>query len=113
MMRVLIGEPSEEVRELLVHMLGRLGHEACSADPGSSNGFVPDLMLFEPASEAHLALAASLRDRDPGFPLVACSVKPPSPASRALDPVRHLLKPFTRVELAAAVEEAARACRSE
>ncbi|MBA2462208.1 MAG: hypothetical protein H0V45_10675 [Actinobacteria bacterium] len=67
------------------------------------------MFLFEPAAAKYLELAASLRRRDPELPLVLCSIQPPTAETRALRPVRHLLKPFVRADLAAAVERAARA----
>lgn len=103
MTKVLIGEPSAEVRELLVHVLRLLGHEPLVVDAGSPAAPVPDVFLFEPAAATQLELARALRERDPELPLVACSILPPSEATRALSPAAHVLKPFRRAELAAAV----------
>ena len=107
MARILIGEPSAEVRELLVRILARLGHEPLVPNPDGEQP-LPDIFLFEPEADEFLSLAATLRRRRPELPLVICSVCPPSAETRALAPVRHLLKPFVRAELVDALETAAR-----
>ena len=106
MARVLIAEPVEEIRTLLGLIIAQLGHQ-----PSFANGELPDeldvdVALIEPAAAAGLQLATALRDREEEVPIVFVSVEPPSPRTRALSPVRHVVKPFQRVELARALEAA-------
>lgn len=100
MARILIGEPDPEVRQLLTYLVARLGHEPLQ--PGDDD--VADVYLFEPASPVCLELARKLRREQPGLALVALSIEPPCAGTRALAPIRHLMKPFVRSELAAALE---------
>ena len=104
MARVLILEPDEEIRELFAHMLTRLGHEPLtSAEEAGSC----DAVLLEPAWEPGVALTWRLRHERRDLPVIAASVlsSPPGGAS-PLPVVRHLVKPFTLVQLADAVAEA-------
>lgn len=103
MARILIGEPFPEVSQLLVHVLSRLGHEPVLAPADGRAVPVPDVFLFEPDSAEQLERARALRSRAPELPLVVCSILPPTEATRALSPAAHVLKPFRRAELAAAV----------
>ena len=100
MARILIGEPDHEVRQLLTFVVARLGHEPIQ----SGDADAADVYLFEPAAPACLELAQQLRREQPGLALVALSINPPCPRTRALAPIRHLMKPFIRSELAAALE---------
>ena len=108
MTKVLIGEPSAEVRALLVRIVALLGHEPVIADAETPSAPVPDVFIFESVDPEQLELARALRGRSPKLPLVVCSILPPSEDTRALSPAAHVLKPFRRSELAAAV---ALACR--
>lgn len=109
MARILIGEPADEIRMLLDVHLRRLGHEPVhvdgveGADPGGAGA-----AILEPAAPGLLALARALRELRPDFPLVFISTESQSPATRELAPVRHILKPFERNELVAAVAAALR-----
>ena len=62
--------------------------------------------LLEPAAPGFLELARALRALRPELPLVFVSTEPPSNATRELRPVRHILKPFERSQLAQAIEAA-------
>lgn len=103
MVRILIGEPADDVRELLVHQLRRLGHEPVALEGAVPPDELPDLFLFEPDSPELLELARALRARAADLPIVVCSIHPPLPETKALAPVHHLQKPFHGSELAAAV----------
>lgn len=113
MARVLIGEPSPEVRDLLVRLLVLDGHEAAVLDDESAAGTIPDVYVFEPDSPQALELAHALRRRSPGLALVVCSIHPATPETRELEPVEHLLKPFRRADLAAAIAGALAAAPSD
>ena len=91
MARIAVSEPSAETRELIECLLARLHHEV--AAPGER----PDAILHEPGPRA---TAPEPLDA----PLVIVSIYPPSPASEALGPVCHLMKPFTLAELERALE---------
>lgn len=112
---VIVGSRLQAADLLQLHAARRqhhdrhLGHEPYVCDTETGAPPLPDVFLFEPAAAKYLELAASLRRRDPELPLVLCSIQPPTAETRALRPVRHLLKPFVRADLAAAVEQAARA----
>lgn len=100
MARILIGEPDDEVRRLLTFVVTRLGHEP--VEPVDARNV--DVYLFEPASSDCLELAQRLRRERPELALVALSINPPCARTRELAPIRHLMKPFARAELAAALE---------
>jgi CheY-like chemotaxis protein len=100
--RVLIDEPTEEIRELVARLVGLLGHQVIR----TSEGELPDVVVFEPAAEGPLRRAQELRLRAPHVPIVACSLKEPSAETRALEPAAHLLKPFRLAELKAALDAA-------
>src|SRR5207253_8646581 len=105
MARVLIAEPYPEVRELLSHILTRLGHETVlQSNENAPRGI--DLFLAEPASPGTLELAQALRAQRPELPIVVVSFLPQPATWTALSPAAYLLKPFTVVELEAAVESA-------
>jgi CheY-like chemotaxis protein len=99
--RILIAEPDIEVRELFAHAVKRLGHEFVEADDASVE--TVDAALVEPASSPALALARRLRTQRPELAIVIVSIHSRNPASRALKPVAHLVKPFERRDLEAAL----------
>jgi CheY-like chemotaxis protein len=100
MARVLIAEPSADVRALLERSIVRLGHEPVVHDRrvavASDDA---DVLLLEPAFNGGLELALQLREQQPELPIVICSIFPPSPQLQQLDPVAHVLKPFQRDSL--------------
>lgn len=104
--RILIGDPTPEIRALLGLVAERLGHEASFADDAASADVEVDAALIEPADGALLELAVALRSRRPELPIVFVSIAPPSAETRALYPIRHLLKPFVISELGSAIEAA-------
>jgi len=101
MARVLIAEPSADVRALLERSIVRLGHEPVVHDRRTTEAEAAeaDVLLLEPAFNGGLELAQSLRDLRPALPIVICSIFPPSPQLQRLDPVAHVLKPFQRDSL--------------
>jgi CheY-like chemotaxis protein len=97
MARILIAEPDKEVRELFGHALARLGHEAVRPDDPSVEEV--DAALVEPASLPALALARRLRMLRPELAIIVVSIHSRNPASHALKPVAHLVKPPKRQAL--------------
>ncbi|MFL6039515.1 MAG: hypothetical protein ACJ74B_12875, partial [Gaiellaceae bacterium] len=63
----------------------------------------PELMILEPASADGLAAAAKLRRRLEDLPIICASIEPPSVASKQLQPVAYLIKPFPLAELERAI----------
>ncbi len=106
MAAVLVVEPHPEVRELLVRIVGRLGHEALVDDgrpPGEWEGV--DAVLVEPACEGSLeAVAPLVRER--GAALLCVSIYPPFAEATALTPAAYLQKPFSLADLERALASA-------
>jgi len=103
--RILIAEPYPEVRELLGLIVKRLGHTPVVRRAGEALRDV-DLIVAEPAAPGSLELAQALRAAQPGLPIVVVSFLPQPPTWTALEPAAYVLKPFTVVQLEAAVEGA-------
>ena len=100
MARVLIAEPSSDVRALLERSIVRLGHEPVVHDRRTADtAGGADVLLLEPAFNGGMELALQLRESHPDLPIVICSIFPPSPQLQQLDPVAHVLKPFQRDSL--------------
>ncbi len=97
---IAIREPQDDVRLLIEHVLGRLGH----VTPGAGSEDRADLLIVEPASPLELAEARRLREARPDLPIVCVSIAPPSPEALALEPAAYLVKPFTIAELRSTVE---------
>lgn len=98
--RILIAEPHADVRSLFEFVVERLGHEPLSISRGDGSDLPPiDAALVEPAAPSALALAESLRRRQPELPIVCASIFPPEPAALALGPLAYLEKPFGLSEL--------------
>jgi len=102
MARILICDPSEDIRLLLAEMVGRLGHEPLEWRGGHD---VPeaDAIVLEPADRASYALARSAARR---VPIVCASIHAPSRERNGLVPSAYLVKPFSLSELAAALAAA-------
>ena len=100
MAKVVVIEPQPEVRELLLRIAVRLGHEAVAYESEQDLADV-DVLLLEPAAvngpEAARAAGAV------GAAIVCISIYPPSDETRALDPVAFLHKPFALVDLERAI----------
>jgi DNA-binding response OmpR family regulator len=105
MARILIHEPHPDVRVLLAAVVRRAGHDPVGHGE-LTNGDAPELMILEPASADGLAAAARLRRRLEDLPIICASIEPPSVATKALEPVAYLVKPFRLGELEAAIARA-------
>ena len=105
MARILIHEPHPDVRVLLAAVVSRAGHDPVGHGE-LTNGDTPELMILEPASADGLAAAAKLRRRLEDLPIICTSIEPPTLATRALQPVAYLLKPFRLGELEAEIQRA-------
>lgn len=107
MSRVLIAEPSADVRALLERVVVRAGHEATHYQR-SRHGQLPavDVLLLEPSLVGGIELASRLRAEQPHVAIVICSIFSPGPHSQELDPVAHVLKPFSREGLEEALRVA-------
>jgi CheY-like chemotaxis protein len=99
--RILVLEPEPEIRELVCRVAERLGHEVVTED--SVDGLTIDAVVVEPEGGRGLELATRLRTRAPDLPLICTSIAPPSPATRALEPRAHLVKPYTLRDLSQAL----------
>ena len=106
MARILIGEPDAEIRNLLEVNVRRLGHEPVIADGSRPLDAAAAAAVLEPSAPDQLELAHRLRQLRADLPLIFVSTEPSTVETRALAPVQHLLKPFQRSELAAAIEAA-------
>lgn len=94
-------EPVDEIRTLLGLIVVQLGHQAEFLEPRPE----VDVAVIEPVGQG-IEVAAALRQSRPDLPIVFVSTEFPSPQTRALSPVRHVVKPFERTELAQALEAA-------
>lgn len=98
--RILIAEPSPDVRLLMRWVVARLGHEPVVLDPSmrrEPRGI--DALLLEPAMLGGIELAREARRLKPGLPIVICTIGSRDKAASALEPIAHLTKPFARAEL--------------
>jgi CheY-like chemotaxis protein len=104
MARVLIAEPSADVRALLERAVRRLGHEPVVHGRRSLDGAGADVLLLEPAFNGGLELARTLRRDQPELAIVICSIFPPSAELQDLAPAAYVLKPFQRDTLEDALQ---------
>jgi DNA-binding response OmpR family regulator len=102
---VLIVDPDPATRSLLELLLLRLGHRPIGPREWVG-GEEPDAVLLEPASKPGLRLARGVRRRYPALPILCVSIDGPSTESVGLEPVAHVMKPFRRNQLEAALEQA-------
>jgi CheY-like chemotaxis protein len=106
MARILISEPREDVRRLLVRMLERLGHEPVVVTvPAPEQLAGVEALVVEPAAPIGVVLAQAVRLIDPSLPLICASVTAPPPELAELGVVfaAVLIKPFTAEQLGAAI----------
>jgi CheY-like chemotaxis protein len=101
--RILILEPHSDVRDLIVHVVEHVGHEAVLGEDGTDP---VDVMLLEPESPTLRAVAWRVLDRRPQTTVVCVSIGPPTTVSTALAPAVHVLKPFSLGELKQALADA-------
>jgi CheY-like chemotaxis protein len=107
MARVLIAEPSADVRALLERSIRRLGHEPIVHDRKRADGEGEiDVLLLEPAFNGGVEVARTMRANQPHLAIVICSIFPPSSELSELSPVAHVLKPFQRNALEEALAAA-------
>lgn len=99
--RILVLEPEPEIRELVERVAGRLGHEAVTEE--SLDGQRIDAIVVEPEGGRGLELARQLRTSAPDVPVICTSIAPPTPATRALEPRAHLIKPYALRDLSEAL----------
>jgi CheY-like chemotaxis protein len=102
---VLIVDPDPATRSLLELLLLRLGHRPIGPREWVE-GEEPDAVLLEPASRPGVRLARGVRRRFPQLPILCVSIDGPSRESGDLRPVAHVMKPFRRSQLEAALEQA-------
>jgi DNA-binding response OmpR family regulator len=105
--RVLISDGSLDVRQLLIAGVGRMGHEGIVVD-SVDRALVESahVLVVEPSEPHCYAVAQRVRNERGDLPIICISIHPPSAESRLLQPVAHLIKPFTLAELRAVIERA-------
>ena len=97
--------PQDDVRQLIEHALGRMGHVSL----GEGEETRANVLLLEPASAPELEAARRLRKLRPDLPIVCVSVLLPFPEVLELRPAAYLVKPFTIGGLRATVENVLKA----
>jgi CheY-like chemotaxis protein len=102
---VLIVDPDPSTRSLLELLLLRLGHRPIGPREWVE-GEEPDVLLLEPASRPGLRLARGVRRRFRDLPILCVSIDAPTRETRELGAVAHVMKPFRRSQLEAALEQA-------
>lgn len=105
MATVLIVDPDPATRSLLELLLLRLGHRPIGPREWVE-GEEPEALLLEPASKPGVRLARGVRRRFPQLPILCVSIDGPTRESEELGPVLHVMKPFRRWQLEAALEHA-------
>jgi DNA-binding response OmpR family regulator len=108
--RILISEPHPLVRQMLTRMIQRLGYVPLIARPTSTADQLEDadVLVAELAAPLGVTLAQAARWADPPLPVVCASVAAP-PAELAklgVQPVGALVKPFSSLQLDAAIMRA-------
>jgi hypothetical protein len=81
-----------------------MGHEIAGGDSLRN----VDVVFYEPASRAGLALARRAQAQRPHVRLVACSATPPREPDEAARPFASLLQPFSPGDLKRVLEAALR-----
>lgn len=109
MARIVICEPSVELRHLFAQMVARLGHVAAVYRDPADALLRADAVLVDVDEESAAADAAAIRTKAPEIPVIVCSIYPREERPDGLQAVAHLVKPFTRADLERAIGEALRA----
>jgi CheY-like chemotaxis protein len=106
MARIIICEPSTELRVLFAATMARLGHASapCTASEPVPAG--ADAILVDVDEGRGAETVARARALTPDLPVIACSIYPRGERSDALSAVAHLVKPFSRIELERAIADA-------
>jgi len=99
---ILIVDPDPSNRSLLELLALRLGHRPIGPREWVG-GEEPDLVLLEPASRPGVRLVRGFRRRFPQHPILCVSIDGPTPETRELGPIGHLMKPFRRSQLERAI----------
>lgn len=98
MARICLSEPNPETRDLLAHLVARIGHDV--VDRGA------DVVLVEPVEDGPGAVGLA-RDANPHARVVVCSIALYDRAQLdALGADAFLLKPFGLAELRGAIAQA-------
>jgi hypothetical protein len=100
--KVLVVEPVEETRELIECLVTRMGHKVVG---GESLRDI-DVVFYEPASRAGLALARRVQAECPTVCLVAINASPPRAMAREPRPMASLMQPFSPGDLRRVLEAA-------
>lgn len=103
MAKIVVSEPQDEVRELLLRVVARLGHEGVTYESERDLSGA-GVLLLEPAAAGGADVASAAHAC--GAAVVCVSIYPPSDETRALEPVAFLHKPFSLVDLEHAIVEA-------
>ena len=100
-------EPVEEIRELFVRLLDRLGH-AAAAPSGrpEDNGFHADAVLVEPSDPESFEYASALRRLHADLPILCASIEPKDARVSDLAPAAYLVKPIALAQLDRALTDA-------
>jgi CheY-like chemotaxis protein len=106
MAKILISEPHEDVRMLLMAMAARLGHEPVPVEAVATVPTDAQVLVFEPAEPESLEHAQALRRELPDLRLVCVSIKPPEPEWLELGPSAYVIKPFSLDSLHSALTAA-------
>jgi hypothetical protein len=106
--KVLINEPHQDVRALIVQMTARLGYEPVALHDVGAAPADARVLVFEPAEPECLEHAQALSLDRPDLRLVCVSIQPPEPQWLELDPVAYVIKPFTLAGLRCALAAATR-----
>ena len=104
MARVLICEPHDDIRALLVLVVRRLGHEPVDSSGPALTHTGVDVAVIEPGEADGLQLGRALRAQ--GVPVLFTSIYPPSDDLLELSPAAYLVKPFPLSTLEGALEQA-------
>jgi CheY-like chemotaxis protein len=108
MARIVICEPSVELRHLFAQMVARLGHVAAVYRDPRDALLRAEAMLVDVDEETAAADAADIQAQAPDLPVIVCSIYPREQRSGSLRAVAPLVKPFTRADLEKAIGEALR-----
>jgi hypothetical protein len=100
--RVLVLEPVEETRILIERLVQRMGHEIAGGDSLRD----VDVVFYEPASRAGLALARRAQSQQPHVRLVACSATPVRGTITGPRPFASLMQPFSPKDVKRVLEAA-------
>jgi hypothetical protein len=102
---IVILDPDPATWSLLEVLVLRLGHRPIGQWELAEDE-IPDLILLEPASRAGMRHAQRMRNRFPELPILCVSIEPPCSEVRELGIVGHVMKPFRRLDLEGALEDA-------